>query len=154
MNLRFGRFMFGLVKFVLMLLLLGIGVHFGIITPRGYSLNYAGIFEDSIQSVIFITLMTYLIYRWAVMLARVRAFAENDNETTDKKSNKPTSLYKREIILFAFVIFPILFGLGLTNKLIEVNELIFHILRNFVILITVVSVGYIYLENVEFSSAK
>jgi hypothetical protein len=152
MNFRIDRFLFEIVRFVLALLLLGIGVHFGILAPRGnYSLAYAGIFENSVQYVIWITLITYSLYRLTVILARFRMFAENGNETLGKKHARSTSFYVRfELMLLASVVFPIIFGLGMAYKMIEITGLLFQIVRHAAILIIAVSIAFIYVENLEF----
>lgn len=153
MNFRIDRFLFEIVRFVLALLLLGIGVHFGILAPRGnYSLEYAGIFEDSVQYVIWITLITYSLYRLAVILAKFRMFVENGNETLNGKPAESKSFsVKSELIQLGFVVFPIIFGLGLAYKMIEITGLLFQIARDAFTVIIAVSIALIYRENLEFS---
>jgi hypothetical protein len=154
--------MFKIIKIVLMCLLLGLGVHFGFLTPRNYhGLNYAGIFGKSYLYVVAATLLILLFYRLALMFIRVRAFQiENVSEKLDEyvanqKPKKPITYYiLHEAILLGLVMLPIVVGIGWTYKLIEISGLSLAIWRIITILSIVLSIGIIYAEYAEFPKIK
>ena len=149
------------IKFSLILLLLGLGVHFGLLAPRGdSSLDYAGNFGSSYRLVVVVTIVLYFLYRIMVALAKSRLGSQEgimDQEVgkNPSQSFEMDAFGSDEIRLFILVVSPIVVGMALTQSTIDLaNSTFFHVLRFIIIFVILGSVSKIYNEKVEFPKVE
>lgn len=160
MSLRILSFVFKVTKIIIIALLLGLGVHFGLVVPRGgYSQASARIFGSQYLSVIKGTLWLYILYRFFLIAARVY-FGKEDfrvEKISKTKNLDPAkdNIYYKETLLLLLVGFPIIIGLQLAKSPIDLpKSTFFQILQIVMVFVIISSVKLIYNEDVDFSTSK
>ena len=156
--MRIGSLFLTVIKFVLVVLLLGLGVHFGFFTPRGnFTPEYIGIFGNSYLNVVVATCLIYLFYRSFVLLYKIRALKqkisnENLSEKDQKKHDQQISEYVvREVFLFLFISIPIIVGIEWIKNPVDITSGDFHFWRNVFALTIILFVVMFYREKVNIS---
>jgi hypothetical protein len=140
------------VKFILIIFIIGLGVHFGIFVPRGsYTSNFSGIFGAAYVDVVKITIFFFLIYRILQNARRIRVRsdiknAEMADQSTSPKYKELLGFVIRELILLVVVLVPICIGIILTITPMNSDDLLFILLRYSSMFLIVASIGVIYIE--------
>ena len=154
MKLQILSFVFKATKIVIIALLLGLAVHFGLITPRSdYRQASAGIFGLYYLSVIKGMLWLYILYRIFLIAAKVY-FGKQDikEENLDPVND---NIYYKETRLLLLVGFPIAIGLQLAKSPVDLpKSTFFQILQIAMVFVIMRSVRLIYNEDVDFSISK
>ena len=160
MNAKVFSFIFKVTKVVLIFLVLGLAVHFGLVAPRGdFSLDHSGVFGSSSLRVAVATLILYLLYRLSMGIVKTHL---DKQEGTNKKVSKRTAQYfekddpfMKELTMLTFFAIPIATGVALSRSTVDLlSSIRFHVLRFVMFWIILASVWIIAKEDVEFSKLK
>ena len=156
--MKIGSLFLSVIKFVLVVLLLGLGVHFGFFTPRGsFTPEYIGIFGNSYLNVVVATSFIYLFYRAVVLLFKIRAIKRkisNENLSAKEMNTYEQQISEsvaREAVLFIFISIPIIVGIEWIKNPVDTTSGDFHFWRIVFALIIILFVGMFYREKVEIS---
>lgn len=156
MQEKFGSAIHTLFKLVIITLLLGLGVNYGLLTPKGKNdLDFSGIFGDSSKLLVAITLSIYVVYRLALNIIRwigTRKDKTNVASLPEKKQSQFSfaRLAVNESILAAITIAPIVIGNYWSNANFSVTDFPFLISRIFSSFCIIASCGVIYMEKLNY----
>ncbi|RJP55575.1 MAG: hypothetical protein C4583_00380 [Anaerolineaceae bacterium] len=156
MQAKFGYALRMIVKLVIIILLLGLGVNYGLLTPKGNNgLEFSGIFGDSSDLIVVITLSLYVGYRLILntlnIVKRFNVYNNNNLNTVSLSQKKlPRFSFVRLALIesmFALItVAPIIIGIYWSKANFLVTDLPFLISRIFSQLCIVASCGVIYME--------
>ena len=155
MQVKLGYTLRMIIKLVIIILLLGLGVNYGLLTPKGKSgLEFSGIFGDSSDLIVVITLSLYVGYRLILNTLKIvkRFDVHNNNMNAVSLSQKklPRFSFVRlaliESMLALITVAPIIIGIYWSKANFSVTDLPFLISRIFSQLCIVASCGVIYME--------
>ncbi|MFN8434203.1 MAG: hypothetical protein U0V18_09280 [Anaerolineales bacterium] len=159
MNLQTLSLALKATKIVIVALLLGLGVHFGILMPaKNYNAVHTGIFGSFYKQVVWGTLLLFILYRVSVLAIKSRLPETSLSKMSKRKKQEnevgKTNKFYKETILFICVILPIAIGNGITNSpLASQNSMFFQALKFVFSFIIFSSIYMIYNEDVNFQRA-
>ena len=93
MQAKLGNTLRMIIKLVIIILLLGLGVNYGFLTPKGENgLGFSGIFGDSSGLIVVITLSLYVGHRLILNISNiVKRFDVHNNNLNSVSSSRVSS---------------------------------------------------------------